>query len=61
MYNDLFLSMFIFDQCSSADIVFLWFVYANITLETVALDTPNNVAVFITAAPAKRALTVCSL
>jgi hypothetical protein len=28
-----------------ADVVFLWFVYADITLETVSLDTPNNVAV----------------
>jgi hypothetical protein len=29
-----------------ADIVFPWFVYVDITLETVALGTPNNVAVF---------------
>jgi hypothetical protein len=28
-------------------------VYADITLENVALDTPNNVAVFVTDAPAK--------
>jgi hypothetical protein len=28
------------------------FVYADITLETVTLSTPNNVAVFITDAPA---------
>jgi hypothetical protein len=27
-----------------ADVVFPWFVYADITLETVALDTRNNVA-----------------
>jgi hypothetical protein len=27
-----------------ADVVLLWFVNANITLETVALDAPNNVA-----------------
>jgi hypothetical protein len=26
-----------------ADFAFPWFVYADITLETVALDTPNNV------------------
>jgi hypothetical protein len=30
------------------DVVFPWFAYANITLETVTFDTPNNVAVFIT-------------
>jgi hypothetical protein len=36
-----------------ADVVFPWFVYADITLETVALDTPNNVAVFVAGAPAK--------
>jgi hypothetical protein len=34
---------------------------ADITLETVALDTPNNVAVFVTDAPAKRAPTICPL
>jgi hypothetical protein len=34
-------------------------VYADIALETVALDTPNNVAVFITDVPAKRAPTIC--
>jgi hypothetical protein len=28
-----------------ADIAFPWFVYADITLETIALDTPNKVAV----------------
>jgi hypothetical protein len=39
-----------------ADIVFLLFVYDDITLETVAVDTPNNVAVFVTDAPAKCAL-----
>jgi hypothetical protein len=32
-------------------VVFPWFVYADITLETVALDTPNNVADFATDAP----------
>jgi hypothetical protein len=36
-------------------------VYADITLESVALDTPNNVAVVITDAPAKRAQTRCPL
>jgi hypothetical protein len=36
-------------------------VYADITLETVALDTPNNVAVFITDAPAKHAATIYPL
>jgi hypothetical protein len=28
--------------------IFLWFTDADITSETVALDTPNNVAVFVT-------------
>jgi hypothetical protein len=37
-----------------ADVIFPWFGYANITLGTVALDTPNNVAAFVTYAPAKR-------
>jgi hypothetical protein len=31
-----------------ADVVYPWFVYADKTLETVALDTRNNVAGFIT-------------
>jgi hypothetical protein len=44
-----------------ADVVFPWFVYAYVTLETVALDAPNDVTVFITEAPAKRALTICPL
>jgi hypothetical protein len=44
-----------------ADVVFPRFMYANITLETVALDTPNNVAVFVTDAPAKRTPTICPL
>jgi hypothetical protein len=41
--------------------VFQRFVCANITLEAVALSTPNNVAVFITDAPVKRAPTFCPL
>jgi hypothetical protein len=38
-----------------ADVVFPWFVYSYITSETVAVNTPNYVAVLITDAPAKRA------
>jgi hypothetical protein len=34
---------------------------ANITLETVALDTLYYVAVFVTDAPAKHAQSICSL
>jgi hypothetical protein len=30
-----------------ADIVFPWFTYADITSETVALDTPNDMAIFV--------------
>jgi hypothetical protein len=30
-------------------------MYADITLETVALDIPNNVVVFVTVAPSKLA------
>jgi hypothetical protein len=41
--------------------VFPWFVYADITLETVALDTANNLALFVTDAPAKRAPTIYAL
>jgi hypothetical protein len=41
------------------DLVFPWSVYADITLETVALDSPNSLAVFVTDAPAKCAPTIC--
>jgi hypothetical protein len=44
-----------------ADVVFPWFVYADITLKTVALDATDNVAVFVTDAPAKRAPMICVL
>jgi hypothetical protein len=44
-----------------ADVVFPWFVYGDITSETVDHDTPNNGAVFITDAPAKRAQIICLL
>jgi hypothetical protein len=40
---------------------FPWFVYADITLETAALDAPNNVTVFITDVPAKCAPTIYAL
>jgi hypothetical protein len=36
-------------------------VYTDITLETGVLDTKNNVAVFVTGAPAKRAPVICLL
>jgi hypothetical protein len=36
-------------------------VNADTTLETVALDTPNNVAVCVTDAPVKRAPSICPL
>jgi hypothetical protein len=59
---DLFLPMLIFAHCySSLMLLFRWFVYADITLKTAALDTPNNVMVFVIDAPAKRAPTVCPL
>jgi hypothetical protein len=41
-----------------ADVAFPWFVYADLTSETVALDTPNNVSVFVRDAPAKCASTI---
>jgi hypothetical protein len=44
-----------------AGVVFPRFVYADVSLETVALNTPNNVAVFATNAAAKRAPTFCPL
>jgi hypothetical protein len=46
-----------------AGVVFLRFVYADVTLENVALDTPNtsDVAVSITDAPDKRASTICPI
>jgi len=36
-------------------------MYAIITLETAALDTPNKVAVLVRDAPAKHAPTICPL
>jgi hypothetical protein len=44
-----------------AHVVFQWTVYANVTFEAVTLDTPNNVAVFVTDTPAKCAWTICPL
>jgi hypothetical protein len=44
-----------------ADVVFPRFVYSDITWETVTPETPNNMAVFVTDAPAKRARTICPL
>jgi hypothetical protein len=44
-----------------ADVVFPWFVYTDIALETVALDTPNNVSVSVTDSPAKWAPMICPL
>jgi hypothetical protein len=44
-----------------ADVVFPRVVYADITLETVALDTHNNVVDFIRYAPTKRPPTICPL
>jgi hypothetical protein len=41
-----------------AVVVFPFFTYA---LETVALDTPNDVAVFVTDAPGKCAPMICPL
>jgi hypothetical protein len=47
-----FCSLFLF-----AD-VFIWFMYANITLETIVFSTLNNVSDFVTDAPAKCASTI---
>jgi hypothetical protein len=44
-----------------ADDVFPGFVYAIITLETDALDTPDKVTVLVTDAPAKCTQTICPL
>jgi hypothetical protein len=59
MYDDLFLSVLIFAHCFSSliGVIFPWVVYVDITLETVALNTRNNVAVFITYASDKCAPT----
>jgi hypothetical protein len=44
----LFLSTLIFAHCCLfVDVVFSTFVYADITLQTVALDTPINMAVLL--------------
>jgi hypothetical protein len=42
-----------------ADVTFLGFVFAEITLETVAPDTPNNLEVFATHVSVKWAPTIC--
>jgi hypothetical protein len=48
MYNGLFLSMLIFAHCSSSLMLSSqWFVFADITLKTVTLEAPNNVAFFL--------------
>jgi hypothetical protein len=44
-----------------AEVAFPWFVYAGISLGTVALDTLNNVKDFVTDAPAKHAPIICPL
>jgi hypothetical protein len=49
-----FRSLFLF-----ADVVYPLFVRTDVTLETVALDALNNVAVLITKASAKRAPAFC--
>jgi hypothetical protein len=54
MYDDLFVSVDFRPLFLFAHVVFPRFVYTNMTLETVALHTPNNLAVFVTDAPAKR-------
>jgi hypothetical protein len=64
VYGSLFLSVLIFAPYSSSFLladVFPRVLYADITLETVALDTPNNMAVFIRDAPTKRKPTICPL
>jgi hypothetical protein len=50
--------MSIFAHCSSSLMLSSHVHAADITLETVALDAHNNVAVFVTDAPAKRAPTI---
>jgi hypothetical protein len=51
-----FRSLFLF-----VDVVFPWFSYTDMTLETVVVDTRNNVAIFIRDVPAKRPPTICPL
>jgi hypothetical protein len=43
------------------DVVIPWFVHTNIILETVILNSPNNVKVFVTDAPAIHILMICPL
>jgi hypothetical protein len=43
------------------DAVLPWFMYADITLKTVTLSTPNNVAVYVTDAPAQSTPMICPL
>jgi hypothetical protein len=52
VYDDLFLSMLNFPHCSFS--LILSSSDADITSETGALHTPNNMAVFVTDPPAKR-------
>jgi hypothetical protein len=62
MDDDFFLPMLIFSHYSSSLMLSSRdSCMPQTTLETVALDTPNNTAVFVTDAPAKRAPTICPL
>ena len=62
MYSDPFPLFFgLWSLFLVADYVFPWFVYAIITLDTAALDTPNKVAVLVTDATAKHTPTIHSL
>jgi hypothetical protein len=63
VYDNLFLSLLIIDHCFSLLMLSSHdsFLSANITLETVTLDTLNNVAVFVSDAPANHAPTICTL
>jgi hypothetical protein len=51
-----FSRMFLF-----VNVVLPWFMYADITLETVALYAVNNVAFFCHTCSSKRVLTICTL
>jgi hypothetical protein len=61
MYENLFLSIMIFRLCPLHWCCSPMIYFADTTLGTVSFDTPNNVAISATDAPAKRIPNICPL
>ena len=61
MYGDPFHLVLVFGHSSSKVMMSSHDVYGIITLETAAVDMPNEVAILVTNAPTKRIQTICPL